>query len=96
VFDFDLLRAFLARPDFSITFDALHAVTGAYAGPILVQELGAPASSIRYPPPPWRHPSSACRGAYLCCEWVGNALQEWRATGRLWRRAPGPKPDLRA
>ena len=47
VFDFDLLRTFIARPDFSITFDALHAVTGAYAGPILVSELGAPADSIR-------------------------------------------------
>lgn len=47
VFDFGLLRDFIARPDFSITFDALHAVTGAYAGPLLVDALGAPASSIR-------------------------------------------------
>ena len=47
VFDFGLLREFIARPDFSITFDALHAVTGAYAAPILVDTLGAPASSIR-------------------------------------------------
>ena len=46
VFDFPLLRDFLARPDFSLTFDAMHAVTGAYAGPILVDALGAPASSI--------------------------------------------------
>lgn len=54
VFDFALLRDFLARPDFSLVFDAMHAVTGAYAGPILVDALGAPASSIlcasRLPP----------------------------------------------
>jgi phosphoglucomutase len=47
VFDFDLLREFIRRPDFSVEFDAMHAVTGAYAGPILVDALGAPASSIR-------------------------------------------------
>ena len=47
VFDFDLLRNFVARPDFSIVFDALHAVTGAYAGPILCEKLGAPHSAVR-------------------------------------------------
>jgi len=46
VFDFPLLRDFIARPDFSLVFDAMHAVTGAYATPILVDALGAPASSI--------------------------------------------------
>jgi phosphoglucomutase len=46
VFDFDAIRALIARPDFSMTFDAMHAVTGAYAGPILVNELGAPPSAI--------------------------------------------------
>ena len=56
VFDFARLRAFLARPDFSLVFDAMHAVTGAYAGPILMDALGAPASSILYAPrlPPAR------------------------------------------
>ena len=47
VFDFGMLRDFITRPDFSLTFDALHAVTGAYAGPILVDKLGAPASAVR-------------------------------------------------
>ncbi|GJP39907.1 hypothetical protein CLOM_g24231 [Closterium sp. NIES-68] len=46
VFDFDLLRALVARPDFSLKFDAMHAVTGAYAKPILVDALGAPESAI--------------------------------------------------
>ena len=48
VFDFGLLKSFLKRSDFKMVFDALHAVTGAYAHPILVQELGADASSIRW------------------------------------------------
>ncbi|CAK0784241.1 hypothetical protein CVIRNUC_007445 [Coccomyxa viridis] len=47
VFDFGMLRKFITRPDFSLTFDALHAVTGAYAGPILVDKLGASASAVR-------------------------------------------------
>jgi phosphoglucomutase len=46
VFDFPLLREFIARPDFSLVFDAMHAVTGAYVTPILVDALGAPAASI--------------------------------------------------
>ena len=46
VFDFDLLRKFLSRPDFSFVFDALHAVTGAYAGPFFVGALGADPSSL--------------------------------------------------
>jgi len=45
-FDFDMIKALLARPDFSMKFDAMHAVTGAYAAPIFVTELGAPASSL--------------------------------------------------
>lgn len=48
VFDFGLLKKFLQRSDFKLVFDALHAVTGAYAHPILVEELGADASSIRW------------------------------------------------
>ena len=47
VFDFPMLRSFVTRSDFSMVFDALHAVTGAYAGPIFVDELGAEPSSIR-------------------------------------------------
>ena len=46
VFDFDLLKAFISRPDFSFKFDAMHAITGAYAAPIFVDELGADPSSI--------------------------------------------------
>lgn len=46
VFDFAAIRALLQRPDFRFVFDAMHAVTGAYAGPLFVDELGAPASSV--------------------------------------------------
>ena len=48
VFDFPALRAFVTRSDFSMVFDAMHAVTGAYAGPIFVEALGADASSVRH------------------------------------------------
>ena len=47
VFDFPALRKFVSRSDFSMVFDAMHAVTGAYAGPIFVEELGADAASVR-------------------------------------------------
>mmetsp|Transcript_24198 Transcript_24198/g.43327 ORF Transcript_24198/g.43327 Transcript_24198/m.43327 type:complete len:560 (-) Transcript_24198:398-2077(-) len=47
VFDFGLLKNFLSRPDFRLIFDAMHAVTGPYAKRIFVEELGAPASSIK-------------------------------------------------
>ncbi len=47
VFDFPMLKAFISRPDFSLVFDSMHAVTGPYAQRILVQELGAPASSVK-------------------------------------------------
>ena len=47
VFDFKLLSKFLSRPDFSFVFDALHAVTGAYAGPLFVEKLGAQSSSLK-------------------------------------------------
>jgi phosphoglucomutase len=30
VFDFPALKAFVSRPDFSMTFDSMHAVTGPY------------------------------------------------------------------
>jgi len=47
VFNFDMIRAFMSRSDFEFCFDGLHAVTGAYAGPIFVDELGAPSDSLR-------------------------------------------------
>ena len=37
VFDFPLLKSFVARKDFSLIFDGMHAVTGPYAKRILVQ-----------------------------------------------------------
>ena len=40
VFDFALLKKFLSRKDFTMVFDAMHAVTGPYAKRILV-EVGA-------------------------------------------------------
>lgn len=43
MFDFPALRKFMSRADFSFVFDALHAVTGAYAGPLFVDELGGKA-----------------------------------------------------
>ncbi|CAH2070313.1 unnamed protein product [Thlaspi arvense] len=46
VFDFDLIRGLLSRPDFGFMFDAMHAVTGAYAKPIFVDNLGAKPDSI--------------------------------------------------
>ena len=47
VFDFDLLSKFLGRSDFKFVFDALHAVTGAYASPLFVDKLGAQPSSLK-------------------------------------------------
>lgn len=46
VFDFGLIRSLLAKPNFSFKFDAMHAVTGAYAKPVLVEALGASEDSI--------------------------------------------------
>ena len=45
VFDFDLIKSLLTRKDFSMKFDAMHAITGAYAKPIFVDALGADPSS---------------------------------------------------
>lgn len=47
VFDFDMLKKFLSRSDFKMTYDALHAVTGAYAAPLFVDLLGGEASALR-------------------------------------------------
>ncbi|XP_010255608.1 PREDICTED: phosphoglucomutase, chloroplastic-like isoform X2 [Nelumbo nucifera] len=46
VFDFQLIRGLLCRSDFRFIFDAMHAVTGAYAKPIFVDGLGANPDSI--------------------------------------------------
>ncbi|XP_057428091.1 phosphoglucomutase, chloroplastic [Lotus japonicus] len=46
VFDFQLIKGLLSRPDFRFIFDAMHAVTGAYAKPIFVDKLGASPDSI--------------------------------------------------
>jgi phosphoglucomutase len=47
VFDFPLIKKLVTRPDFKFKFDAMHAVTGAYAKPIFVDLLGAPLDSIK-------------------------------------------------
>ncbi|CAL0300732.1 unnamed protein product [Lupinus luteus] len=46
VFDFHLIKGLVSRSDFRFIFDAMHAVTGAYAKPIFVDELGASLESI--------------------------------------------------
>ncbi|KAK3220853.1 hypothetical protein Dsin_014823 [Dipteronia sinensis] len=46
VFDFPLIKSLISRPDFRFVFDAMHAVTGAYAKPIFVDKLGATLDSI--------------------------------------------------
>jgi phosphoglucomutase len=46
VFDFELIKSLLTRSDFSMKFDGMHAVTGAYAKSIFVDELGARASDM--------------------------------------------------
>jgi phosphoglucomutase len=46
LFDFDSISA-LIRNDFSLAFDAMHAVTGPYAKKLLEEVLDAPAGSVR-------------------------------------------------
>ncbi|CAI0547066.1 unnamed protein product [Linum tenue] len=46
VFDFQLIKSLVSSPEFRFTFDAMHAVTGAYAKPIFVDKLGASMDSI--------------------------------------------------
>jgi phosphoglucomutase len=46
LFDFDRIATLLARPDFRMRFDAMHAVTGPYAKAILERRLGAPAGTV--------------------------------------------------
>ena len=45
-FDFDAIRAFAKRPEFSILFDGMHGAGGPFAQRILVEELGFPESSL--------------------------------------------------
>jgi phosphoglucomutase len=46
VFDFDLLKSFVSRPDFSMVYDALSGVAGAYATRILGEVLGVPKDQL--------------------------------------------------
>ncbi|MCM8595054.1 alpha-D-glucose phosphate-specific phosphoglucomutase [Accumulibacter sp.] len=46
LFDFDRIASLLARPDFRMRFDAMHAVTGPYARAILEHRLGAPVGTV--------------------------------------------------
>lgn len=46
LFDFDAIAKLLARPDFRMRFDAMHAVNGPYGHAILEDRLGAPAGTV--------------------------------------------------
>lgn len=46
IFDFDAIRALIARPDFELRYDCMHGVQGPYAEEVFVKELGAPANSL--------------------------------------------------
>ena len=46
IFDFALLKRFLARSDFSLIYDTMHGVAGPFAHRIFVADLGADASSL--------------------------------------------------
>lgn len=41
-FDFDAMREFAKRPDFSILFDGMHGAGGPFARRVLIEELGFP------------------------------------------------------
>mmetsp|Transcript_3075 Transcript_3075/g.4217 ORF Transcript_3075/g.4217 Transcript_3075/m.4217 type:complete len:524 (-) Transcript_3075:107-1678(-) len=45
-FDFDALRTFCQRDDFSILFDGMHGAGGPFARRVLIEELGLPESSL--------------------------------------------------
>lgn len=45
-FDFESIREFAKRPDFSILFDGMHGAGGPFARRVLVEELGFPESSL--------------------------------------------------
>lgn len=46
LFDFERIASLLARPDFRMRFDAMHAVNGPYAHAILEGRLGAPVGTV--------------------------------------------------
>ena len=46
LFDFERIAQLLARPDFCMRFDAMHAVNGPYAHAILEERLGAPVGTV--------------------------------------------------
>jgi phosphoglucomutase len=46
LFDFEKIRSLFSSGDFSMAFDAMHAVTGPYAKEILENQLGAPAKTV--------------------------------------------------
>ena len=46
LFDFKAIGNLLARPEFRMRFDAMHAVSGPYAKEILEKRLGAPAGTV--------------------------------------------------
>ena len=46
LFDFDRIAGLLARPEFRMRFDAMHAVNGPYAHAILEGRLGAPLGTV--------------------------------------------------
>lgn len=46
VFDFDAIKALIARPDFKMVYDSMCGVQGPYAKRVFCQELGAPESSL--------------------------------------------------
>jgi phosphoglucomutase len=46
IFDFEKIRQLLSRDDFSMRFDAMHAVTGPYASEILERRLGAKPGTV--------------------------------------------------
>eukprot|EP00968_Pinguiococcus_pyrenoidosus_P010122 scaffold803_cov310-Pinguiococcus_pyrenoidosus.AAC.35 len=46
VFDFDKIRALVAREDFSMVYDSMHGVQGPYAKAILAEALGVPMESL--------------------------------------------------
>jgi phosphoglucomutase len=46
LFDFDAIRALIAKPGFSMAIDSMHAVTGPYAKRIFEEMLGAPEGTV--------------------------------------------------
>lgn len=46
LFDFPKIKSLLAGGEFSMVFDAMHAVTGPYAKEIIENQLGAPAKTV--------------------------------------------------